>query len=522
MHVTSDYLILHRARCRTVNRPLIQREAGRLHTARPAPRIEGRSRLGQCARAVARPSHAASAFGVTQAPRRPSRLVGTLALERRARERRDRSNIRSRWTGKASGSTSRRCQAPGRTLLLLSSMAPSGSRRPSSGEIPSAVGAHSYDTLIDATQVNLIRRDRIVDGDITAINATMAARTSHAVWGAVIGADEWSWLKALDAAWDLFEMSDEAWRQEQVPDKLYAAFATVQRPGLQIAVITKVLHIKRPRLIPVLDSLVISQIGGRASNDVGSWVAVMEHVREVGIAEPRWPSLHPRAPGAGRIAGALAGLNPRLAAVDLHTRVRAVRSAPRLGTGILAGPFRRRMSRVSKSSLAAVSSRRHARLSRGGRLMGDRRECARGGGLLWEANDARRDGLGSDRGEPGRQPVVRPEGGAAQASAGLHSDRGWPDQRWGGASSRCLTSPGSRSGALELGSLPVRRILISAVLQPTKRAVLRTCNPRRRCTSPEHDRPDLRSPSRVLAQANESDKGGRVRLGFISRRRAAP
>ncbi len=42
------------------------------------------------------------------------------------------------------------------------------------------------------------------------------------------------------------------------------------------------LHIKRPALIPVLDSLVIGQIGGRVTDDIATWVAVMEHVRAIG------------------------------------------------------------------------------------------------------------------------------------------------------------------------------------------------------------------------------------------------
>ena len=44
------------------------------------------------------------------------------------------------------------------------------------------------------------------------------------------------------------------------------------------------LHIKRPRLIPVLDSLVVDQILARTTSDVTSWVAAIEHVRKVGRA----------------------------------------------------------------------------------------------------------------------------------------------------------------------------------------------------------------------------------------------
>jgi hypothetical protein len=49
-------------------------------------------------------------------------------------------------------------------------------------------------------------------------------------------------------------------------------------------VITKVLHIKRPQLIPVLDSLVAEQIGARAGEDLSTWVETVERVRAVGRA----------------------------------------------------------------------------------------------------------------------------------------------------------------------------------------------------------------------------------------------
>ncbi|HEV8053367.1 MAG TPA: DUF6308 family protein, partial [Candidatus Limnocylindrales bacterium] len=44
------------------------------------------------------------------------------------------------------------------------------------------------------------------------------------------------------------------------------------------AVITKMLHLKRPSLVPVLDSLVIDQLGGRGK----SVEQVLEHLRSVG------------------------------------------------------------------------------------------------------------------------------------------------------------------------------------------------------------------------------------------------
>ena len=356
MHVTSDYLILHRARCRTVNRPLDPTRSWTFAYGKTCSEDRGE----------------VEAWALREGGR-PAQPCG-LCL------RGDASAVRTASPGRVAGFRSLGPRAPrlvehqvamdGQGVTIKVTPMPSaGPHAPSLviegaqwlaetffSRDPSAVGAHSYDALIDATQLDPIRRDRIIDGDITAINTTMAARTSHAAWDAVIAADDWSWLEALDAAWDLFEMSDEEWRQEAVPDKLHTALAEVQRPGLQIAVITKVLHIKRPRLIPVLDSLVIGQVGGRASNNVGTWVALMEHIREVGMANrDGLRSIRAHLVGVGLPERSLVR-NPRLAALDLHTRVRAVRPAPRLGTGIPAAPVRG--GRVGEVSLKVSSKKR--------------------------------------------------------------------------------------------------------------------------------------------------------------------
>lgn len=148
----------------------------------------------------------------------------------------------------------------------------------------SAVGPLSYDAWIRETRDDPARRNRIVDGDVTAVNRTMAARTPHVAWAPVVAASDWSWLQTLDPDWDLLETSAGEWKSAMVRDRLAAAFSAVHRPSLGIAVVTKVLHIKRPRLIPVLDSLVLAQVGARTTGDVTTWVDALEAVREVGLA----------------------------------------------------------------------------------------------------------------------------------------------------------------------------------------------------------------------------------------------
>jgi hypothetical protein len=55
-----------------------------------------------------------------------------------------------------------------------------------------------------------------------------------------------------------------------------------KRRGLGLAVITKVLHIKRPGLILVMDSVVIERTGARASDAFATWVTPIGPDRAVG------------------------------------------------------------------------------------------------------------------------------------------------------------------------------------------------------------------------------------------------
>ena len=281
MHVSSDYLLLHRARCRTVNRPLV---AGRTWTyaygkACSEDRTEveawalreGGRPAQPCQHCLRGDSHFVAATTVRQdlpdhsrGPRGP-RQSDSIAMNG--------SGITIRIVPMASVAP----HAPPLVIEGAQWLAETFFRQD-----PSAVGRKSYDAWIETTQGDPDRRERICDDDITAVNTTMAARTSHENWAKVITENDWTWLSALDRSWSLFEMSDEEWQNRCLRDRLRVAFAAVHRPGLGIAVVTKVLHIKRPRLFPVLDSLVIGQLAGRYSEDVETWVAIMEHVRTVG------------------------------------------------------------------------------------------------------------------------------------------------------------------------------------------------------------------------------------------------
>jgi hypothetical protein len=281
-HVSSSYLVLHRASCRTVNRPLA---AGRHWThqygkacsddrselAAWALRETGKdiSPCGSCLGGDAhaeRPPHSGTAPARSGHGPRAPRIPDAMTYEGEPIRI---AVVKSAEAGELAG--------PGFVIEGAQWLAEIFFRSD-----PSASGRNSYDSWIATTQRDPGLRDVIVDADITAVNRTMAARTPHSRWASVISGRDWSWLEALDPRWNLFDLTSEEWADLEVPKRLGRAFAATKQPGLGIAAVTKVLHIKRPGLIPVLDSLVVDQIGAQVTKDVFTWVAALERVREVG------------------------------------------------------------------------------------------------------------------------------------------------------------------------------------------------------------------------------------------------
>lgn len=140
----------------------------------------------------------------------------------------------------------------------------------------SANGQNSYDIYV---ATNGRPKDRIVEEDVAAINRTMAARSSHAYWRELITEDPLPWLAALAPSWRLLDLSDEAW--SAVEARLAAAFEASFGRGRRLSVVTKVLHIKRPDLIPVCDALVLQQLGAAAGTegDPAKAAAFIGHLR---------------------------------------------------------------------------------------------------------------------------------------------------------------------------------------------------------------------------------------------------
>jgi hypothetical protein len=102
--------------------------------------------------------------------------------------------------------------------------------------------------------------NRIDLEDIVAMNATMRSRSKHSLWDPVLASDQ-RWLSAIPPALDSVEASDDEWAAADGDALLTAAIGACIRPGIGLAGATKMLHLKRPRFIPILDQLVTEMMG---------------------------------------------------------------------------------------------------------------------------------------------------------------------------------------------------------------------------------------------------------------------
>ncbi len=122
-------------------------------------------------------------------------------------------------------------------------------------------------------------RDRVTRADIIAINTTMRARSPHAAWEPLINDNRsLPWLATIDPEWDLIELDEERWTTLVRPAVDLALIAATG-PGRGISVGSKVLHLKRPRMFPVLDKLVLEQVGATESVPA---MRVVDHLRSAG------------------------------------------------------------------------------------------------------------------------------------------------------------------------------------------------------------------------------------------------
>jgi uncharacterized protein DUF6308 len=121
-----------------------------------------------------------------------------------------------------------------------------------------AVGPHSYDAYLSSPSNP---PNAFIPADIRAINTTMRARSSAKHWTQFTTGRDLPWLRAIEPTWDLVETSDDDWTRYGCASAIHSALVQLMGPYRQASVVTKLLHIKRPRLVPICDSYVSAAVG---------------------------------------------------------------------------------------------------------------------------------------------------------------------------------------------------------------------------------------------------------------------
>lgn len=128
----------------------------------------------------------------------------------------------------------------------------------------SSRGPDSYDARTLTTPPHRVDRE-----DIRVLNASFRAMIMRvSLWEPLFEAGDLPWLQALDPSWDPTTMDDATWRRPRVADRVAEAIAElISVKGRGVAQATKLLHLKRPALVPVMDTLVARALGARLSPD---------------------------------------------------------------------------------------------------------------------------------------------------------------------------------------------------------------------------------------------------------------
>jgi len=103
--------------------------------------------------------------------------------------------------------------------------------------------------------------DHLVAEDVTVLNTYARARSGHVHWQALLDDQAPAWLANIDPGWDAAMTGESAWERAGIERRVEAAFEAMCGPHRGLSVVSKMLHLKRPRLIPLLDALVVEQLG---------------------------------------------------------------------------------------------------------------------------------------------------------------------------------------------------------------------------------------------------------------------
>jgi hypothetical protein len=141
---------------------------------------------------------------------------------------------------------------------------------------PSSRGPRSFDAFAGRTAV-----DRIERSDLNVLNRTVTARSSPELWESLFDRPLAA-LTGLDPELDLVTATEEVWQVGEAERRIEAAMLAVLGPRRGLAVSTKMLHLKRPRLFPILDSLVAQMLGFPAPYGTSVEARAVHGVRLIG------------------------------------------------------------------------------------------------------------------------------------------------------------------------------------------------------------------------------------------------
>lgn len=89
------------------------------------------------------------------------------------------------------------------------------------------------------------------------------------------------WLTRLDPAWDLIRMPEASWLSQDCTASIEAAFQGLYGAHRRKAIITKLLYMKRPLLVPICDSTLAGLMRLR-KDDPQALAGFVSHFREQG------------------------------------------------------------------------------------------------------------------------------------------------------------------------------------------------------------------------------------------------
>jgi Family of unknown function (DUF6308) len=125
----------------------------------------------------------------------------------------------------------------------------------------SSVGDRAFDNWAVSPQNP---HNSFVPEDVTVINTSMAMRTPPKDWEEFTTGAHTSWVASLNPSWDIVAMSDKAWVSQGCQAAIENAINSLNGTGRRAAGVTKMLHLKRPKLIPICDSYVMTMMGQQA------------------------------------------------------------------------------------------------------------------------------------------------------------------------------------------------------------------------------------------------------------------